>query len=266
MNAPAVRGARSRGVLVALLLAGVLACAAFAAIGAWQLRRLAWKGDLIARVESRLSAAPVPAPGPQAWPTLGRADEYRRVRLRGTYDHARETAVRAVTELGGGYWILTPLYAEPGWWVLVNRGFVPPERRARETRAAQEPAGVQEVTGLLRLSEPARLLLQSNDPAAGRWVSRDVAAIASARGLERAVPPGPVAPYFVDAAADPALPEGGPRGGLTVVRFSNNHLVYAVTWFALALMTAAAIAYLAVDERRTRRLAGDPRLAPRDRD
>jgi surfeit locus 1 family protein len=258
---PLAPGARSRGLLAALLLAGALACTAFAALGGWQLRRLAWKQDLIARVESHLRAAPVAAPAPAAWGALGRGDEYRRVRLRGRYEHERETAVRAVTALGGGYWILTPMLCEGGFRVLVNRGFVPAELRPRATRAAQEPAGMQELTGLLRFSEPGGSLLQRNDPVADRWVSRDVQAIAAARGLQRAVPSAPPAPYFVDAEA--GSPAAWPRGGLTVVRFSNNHLVYAVTWFALALMTAGAMAYLVVDARR--RSAGERPLA-HDRD
>ena len=257
----AVHARRPRGVLVALLLAGALACAAFAALGAWQLRRLAWKEDLIARVDARLQAAPVEASPPAAWASVGTDDEYRRVRVRGRFAHERETAVRAATELGGGYWILTPLQTEAGWWVLVNRGFVPPERRARETRASLEPAGVQEVTGLLRLAEPGGSLLQHNDPAAGRWVSRDVAAIAAAQGLGGAA--AAAAPYILDAPAAADAPEGWPRAGLTVVRFSNNHLVYAVTWFALAAMVAGATAYVWVEERRTRRNAGDRRLADR---
>ena len=38
----------------------------------------------------------------------------------------------------------------------------------------------------------------------------------------------------------PAHAGGAPVGGLTVIAFRNNHLVYALTWFALALMLAGA--------------------------
>jgi surfeit locus 1 family protein len=62
-----------------------------------------------------------------------------------------------------------------------------------------------------------------------------------------------VAPYFVDAQG---AASGWPRAGLTVVRFRNDHLVYALTWFALAAMMAAAIVYLVLDARRGRRMAG----------
>ena len=85
------------------------------------------------------------------------------------------------------------------------------------------------MTGLLRLSEPGGGFLRSNDPRADRWYSRDVAAIAARRGL------GTTVPYFIDADAADTV-RSGPVGGLTVVRFPNNHLAYAITWFILALM------------------------------
>jgi surfeit locus 1 family protein len=240
----AARSPRSLAALVVMLTACALACAGFVALGVWQLQRLGWKEALIARVERNLQAAPAIAPGPAQWPALTREDEYRRVRVQGRLAPGREVLVAATTELGAGYWVLAPLRTEAGYWLLVNRGFVPPDQRGQVPPA--DPA--RPVTGLLRFSEPGGRLLQKNDPAAGRWYSRDVAAIAAAQGLE-----GPVAPYFLDAQG-PA--SGWPRAGLTVVRFRNDHLVYALTWFALAAMMAAAIVYLLLDARRGRRLAG----------
>jgi surfeit locus 1 family protein len=35
--------------------------------------------------------------------------------------------------------------------------------------------------------------------------------------------------------------------GLTVLSFSNNHLVYALTWAALALMAAAGAVFVNID-------------------
>lgn len=254
------RAPRSTRALIALVGALALACAGFAALGAWQVERLAWKQGLIARVERQRHAAPSPAPGPAQWAALQRdADEYRQVTVRGEFVHARETLVAATTVLGSGYWVLTPLHSDEGHWVLVNRGFVPPEWRERARRRADEPQGMQVVTGLLRLSEPGGRLWQHNDPQAGRWYSRDVAAIAAARELPAATPGVPMAPYFIDAGADGPNVRGAawPRAGLTVVHFSNNHRVYAATWFALAAMAAGAIGYLLIDERRLRRMAGD---------
>jgi surfeit locus 1 family protein len=223
---------------IALLLLALLGAACFAALGVWQVERLAWKRDLIARVEARIHAAPAPIPVPSAWPTFNaRAAEYRRVRLQGVFLHSRETLVQAVTERGAGFWVLTPLRTARGI-VLVNRGFVPPDKRAPSARWCGPGAQPVSVTGLLRASEPGGGFLRANDPAAGRWYSRDVAAIARAQRL------GTVAPFFVDADATPN-PGGYPIGGLTVVRFSDNHLIYAITWFALAAMSVGGAVLLA---------------------
>jgi surfeit locus 1 family protein len=256
------RGPRSLGALAALLVAAIFAFGGLMALGIWQVKRLAWKEDLIARVQRLVHAPPVAAPGPGAWPTLERsADEYRHVIVRGHFANERETFIAATTEMGAGYWVLTPLHTDQGFWVLVNRGFIPGELRDPAKRTA--PVGEQQVAALLRLSEPGGGPLRSNDPAAGRWYSRDVAAIAAARGLGSEA----VAPYFVDATAAGATAHSWPRPGMTVLQFSNNHRVYAATWFALALMLACGIGFFVFDEKRMRRMqrhAGDAPLAAPD--
>jgi surfeit locus 1 family protein len=141
---------------------------------------------------------------------------------------------------------MTPFVTDQGFTILVDRGFVPTDRRDPQSRRAGELAGETTVTGLLRISEPGGGFLRANDPAHGRWYSRDVAAIARAHGL------ADVAPYFIDADAAPN-PGGLPIGGLTVVSFPNNHFLYALTWFVLAVMVLGGYGYLVHDERRLRR-------------
>ena len=238
---------RSRGSLIALLAGGSAAVLLLLALGSWQVYRLRWKLDLIATVDARVHAPPVAPPPRPAWPSVtADADQYLHVATRGTFDHARETFVQAVTDEGPGFWLLTPFHTEDGFTVLVNRGFVPPERRDPATRAAGEIAGPTEVTGLLRLDEPGGAFLRHNDPAADRWFSRDLRAIAAKRGLA-----DPVAPYFIDADATP-VPGGFPIGGLTVVAFPNNHLVYAATWYAMGIGLAGALVWVLREERRPR--------------
>nr|WP_245926829.1 SURF1 family protein [Breoghania corrubedonensis] len=226
------------------ILIGIVAGSA---LGVWQVQRRAWKLDLIDRVETRVHQPAKPAPGPDTWPTISRdGDEYRHVRVTGHFLNDKETLVRAATDLGSGYWVLTPLESARGFTVLVNRGFVPPERKDPATRAQGLLDATASVEGLLRISEPKGGFLRSNDPAGGRWYSRDVTAIAKARGLKN------VAPYFIDAGAAPN-PGGYPVGGLTKVSFYNHHLSYAITWFTLSLMSLAAGLYLVREERRARR-------------
>lgn len=217
-----------RAGLLALL---AVLFAALVALGTWQVQRRAWKLDLIERVEQRLASDPVAAPGRRDWSQIGRPDEYRRLIVTGTFRHDLETCTQAVTVRGPGCWVLTPLQTAEGWWLLVNRGFVDPQQRDASMRAAGQVAGLVTVSGLLRLSEPGGGFLRANDPAQERWTSRDVAAIAK----HRALPATDVAPYFLDAAE--TVP-GGPVGGLTVVRFRNSHLVYALTWYGLAALAA----------------------------
>lgn len=210
--------------------AALIAAIGLAALGVWQLERRVWKHELVAAVEARIHAAPVAAPGPGAWDAVDAKDDaYRRVTATGVFRHDRETLVQAVTDRGPGFWVLTPLET-PGFILLVNRGFVPKDRRDATSRAAGNVAGTVTVTGLLRVTEPGGAFLRSNDLVANRWFSRDVRAIAKARGLSN------VAPYFIDADASPN-PGNYPVGGLTVVRFPDNHLVYALTWFALCALS-----------------------------
>jgi len=231
---------------MAVVVAGLALFVGFLALGGWQVQRLAWKTHLIAQVDARVHAAAVPAPGPTQWAGVTRdKDQYRRVTVRGRLLHGKETLVQAVTDAGGGFWVMTPLVDDRGFTVLINRGFVPSGRRDPAVRADGQVEGPQTVIGLLRITEPKGGFLRANDPAGDRWRSRDVAAIAARRDLTS------VAPYFIDADASPN-PGGWPRGGLTVIRFANSHLVYALTWFGMALLTLVCLWLFLRDGRRNR--------------
>lgn len=219
-----------------LVFAGVMVffSLVFLGLGSWQVQRLFWKLDLIARVDARVHAAPVPAPPPSDWAGVtADRDEYRHVTAAGSFDHEKEVRVQAVTERGAGFWVVTPLVQPNGSAILINRGFVPADRRDQSSRTQGEIPGPAEVTGLLRITEPGGGFLRSNDAKGNRWYSRDVAAIAKAQGLAK------TAPYFIDADAT-ENPGGLPIGGLTIVQFRNSHLVYVLTWYALAVMSIGA--------------------------
>lgn len=229
---------RSRRTLAGLGLLAVTVIVCLVGLGTWQVQRLSWKLDLIAKVDARVHAAPVEAPSKPEWAALAAAsDEYRNVRVTGTLLNRDETLVYAVTDLGPGAWVMTPLRRQDGTLVFINRGFVPSDRKDPAARDAASSPAVTTITGLLRMTEPGGSLLQSNVPGEDRWYSRDVAAMAAARSL------GEAAPYFIDADATPN-PGGLPVGGLTRIVFPNNHLVYAITWYALAVMLAGALIYV----------------------
>lgn len=256
--------AHSNLTMAMLALAGIALFVVFCALGWWQVERRAWKLALMDRVEQRLRAAPAPVPPRAEWPRVDAAGfEYQPVRTQGRWLAGKTVLTQATTALGAGFWVITPLQLDGGGQVLVNRGFIPQSQRSQWMAGSGSP-GVHDgeaaqVRGLLRMSEPGGGFLRRNDPAQQRWHSRDVAAIAQAQGLADA------APFFIDAgipdARAPAPTEGyadaihggtWPRPGMTVVRFNNSHLVYAITWFGLAAMVAAAAAFVARYELRLR--------------
>jgi surfeit locus 1 family protein len=245
----AERGPRGPIALTLLALFGAAFFIGFIMLGNWQVRRLAWKRDLIAHVNERVHAPPVAAPGPNQWASVNAEDdEYKHVALTGTLLNDRQTLVWTATDEGSGFWVITPLRMADGSIVLINRGFAPTDWCGRDGHCAAGPGGEVAITGLLRMSEPSAFM-RHNDSARNSWYTRDVAAIAAARGLKD------VAPYFVDADATshdvdhPSWPEGG----MTVINFPNNHLSYLITWYLLALMVLAAGIYVGYGEYRLRR-------------
>jgi surfeit locus 1 family protein len=230
------------------MLPGLLAAlgvAVLVGLGFWQLERRVWKQDLIARAETRSQASVTPVPAESEWSTIGaERDEYRRVRVSGRFRHDREALVYTLLSepkgrfRGPGYWVFTPLETATGGVVIVNRGFVPDERKSRAKRSEGEITGEVTVVGLLRMPEPAFWFTPAPDPARGIWYRRDPAGIAAAYGLTR------VAPFVIDADATPN-PGGLPQGGETLLSFPNNHLQYAVTWFGLAAALAGVFAVFA---------------------
>ena len=223
-----VRGSKLRRI--GFLSLCLFAVAVFTSLGIWQLERRVWKLDLIAQVNQRIHAPAVLAPGPDKWPEINaRDDAYRHVYVTGHFLNDKETLVQAVTEHGPGFWVMTPLRENDGTIVFINRGFVPPDHRDHLTRKTGQINGKVSMTGLLRITEPKGGFLRTNRPQTGYWYSRDVVEIAKSLDLK------PVASYFIDADSTPN-PGGLPIGGMTVVAFHNNHLIYAITWFSLALI------------------------------
>jgi surfeit locus 1 family protein len=225
---------RRHALLLACTVAGVLL---MSGLGAWQLQRLRWKEEVLAQIAARRDAPATAIPARENWAALNPRDyDYRHVVVHGVFDHAKESYLFRASATGAagggaGYEVLTPLRLEAAGEVIVNRGFIPAELQDPARRAAGQVSGEVTVTGLMRPPEARNTFTPADELDKNLWFTRDPPALAAHWGLSDA------APFSVDADATPN-PGGWPKGGATVMTIPNNHLSYALTWFALAATLA----------------------------
>jgi surfeit locus 1 family protein len=229
--------ARPRKSLLGPTLFALFGGALLIGLGTWQVQRLHWKEGLIAARDAAVHGAPAALPE-----TLAEAqgEEFRHVRVEGRFLPVPEFRVHALSQAGDdGYHAVNPVALAGGGIVLVDRGFVP-----AGMTAAAPPTTAGTITGLLRLYQGRpSWFTPDNRPATNEWFYVDPAAMAAAGSLAG------VLPFYVDADAGPD-PLAYPVGGQTPLDLPNNHLQYAITWYALAV--ALAVYYVLV-VRRARR-------------
>jgi len=232
MIAATGRGGAGFGVFTLAMVA------VFIGLGAWQLQRRVEKHALIAALTERLATAPVALPQPTQWSALTPAqDEFRRVRFAATYAPGPDAMVyssgSAVREdiSGPGTWAFLPARLASGETVVINAGFVQNTMQDRDQQdRAVKPLLTGEpvtLTGYLRFPEAAGMLTPAANLARRLWFTRDHLAMAHALGW------GEVAPFYVDL--EQPLPANGiPKPGALDVHLKDDHMQYAITWFALA--------------------------------
>ncbi|AUG54146.1 SURF1 family protein [Thalassospira marina] len=212
---------------VAISVTAGLALLVLLALCVWQVERLFWKENLIAEREARASLAPVefPVDVTKTDPDLA----FRAATAHGRFLHDQEMYLMARTMQGSvGYQVITPLEQADGRIILVNRGWVPDDKRDPATRAEGEVAGQVDVTGVIQIARPRHWAQPENDPLKNQWFYVDPPRMAEEAGGELA------SPYYLEADDTPN-PGGLPKGGQARVVLPNNHLQYAITWFCLAV-------------------------------
>ncbi len=196
------------------------------ALGTWQVNRLAWKEEIVRAFAERVNAEPLMvAPAGRALDEI----EYRRVRLSGRYLNDHEMFLAGRTYNGRGGWnVLTPFETADGAVVVVDRGWVPLDKRDRATRPQSLIEGPTTVEGVIRRADVRNYFTPVNEPDRNLWFSADVEAMARKAGIPK------VHPYLVEGLRQ-TIPGGFPVGGEIRVALRNDHLQYAITWYALAL-------------------------------
>ena len=188
-------------------------------LAVWQVQRLAWKTALLAEIDRGEASPAIPLP-PDPRP-------FTKVRVSGTLrqDLAALYGIEVRSTLTGqviGAYLLNPLERPGADPIIVNRGWVP-------TNAPRDgPPVPATVEGYIRAPEHSVRFGAADDPAARRFYALDPAAVGASLGLPRVAP-------FTLVALGHVPPGAFPDPAETLPRPPNNHLVYALTWFGLAV-------------------------------
>ena len=201
-------------------------------LGTWQVKRLAWKEGLIARVERNLENPAVSIEDIKALMMAGKDIEYLPVTTIGRFRHDLEQFYFATHKSNPGWFVYTPLERADGSVLFVNRGFVPINAKDPETRTKGQTEGIVKITGLARSAPTAKpnSFVPDNDLKKNVYYWKSIVQMMGQTGYN---PQRQLVPFFVDAENTPV--QGGyPVGGVTKITFVNSHLQYAITWYGLA--------------------------------
>jgi surfeit locus 1 family protein len=163
-------------------------------LGTWQVQRLGWKTDLIARFEDRLVREPLPLP-PRVDPDAIHDFDFRRVLARGRFRHDQEMLIGPRMRDGeDGYMVVTPLERDSeggggsqagSTTVLVNRGWISKKMRRQSDRGPNAlPQGEVMVEGLLREPWKKNMFTPENRPDKGEFYFPDVRQMAELTGSQ----------------------------------------------------------------------------------
>ena len=210
------------------------------AAGSWQVQRLFWKDALIGERRAGFDAAAIELPE--------RAAEieglmWRRAQMTGRFLHDKEIYLAARSLRGNvGSHVLTPFVRENGQTILVNRGWAPSALKDPQLRAQGQIEGTVTLEGIVTPGARKGRFTPDNDVARNVWLWVDLPAMAAF--IDRKLQP------LVLDADDTPNPGGFPIGGQTRINIPNDHLQYAITWYALAI--ALAVIFFLFSRRRTR--------------
>ncbi len=216
-----------------LTIAALIVFCGLVFLGAWQVHRLAWKEALLAKIAALQQAPARPLDAVLASPG---SLEFRRVRVTCQPAAAQgPTLYRYAVQDGRIGWRLLSackLAAAPFDGILLDRGLVTAMTSLTAPLAGTYPAPVQ-VVGILRAPGATPWLGPAMMDGGPGFVALRVADKASILRLAKLAGLNHPAPYLLAAESESPKPPGL-RPMAIPADIPNNHLVYAVTWYALA--------------------------------
>ncbi|WP_299688211.1 SURF1 family protein [uncultured Tateyamaria sp.] len=215
-----------------LLIVGLAGTGILISLGVWQVQRLTWKQDLLARIEAQIDADPVPLRA-AVEPDFQR---YAPVTVTGTFGDTHIRMLASRRNIGPVHRIIRPFNTDEFGPVLVDTGW------QRDGAAVlPPPQSKMTLTGNLDAPQEADGFTPAPDLDANLWFARDVPAMAATLGT---------APVLVVLRDAPETDLGVTPWPVDTAGIPNDHLQYAITWFSLALIWAAMTGYFLLRTRR----------------
>jgi surfeit locus 1 family protein len=223
-------------------------------LGFWQLERLEWKTRLITDMQQQLTQPPFDLDASsEARPDLN----YRQVKLTGRFiDFGELHLLSRVHDGQVGIHAVEFFRQENGDIWLVNRGWVAPEAirqlpyRGACDYSASLPCRAQgdpvTLTAIARQPRVPDRFTPPNNPSENQWYFYEPEAMfrtaeVASLPLMQELLASARHDYVLEATADQSV--GPYKAGVTRLDIPNNHLVYALTWFALAFTLAGVYGF-----------------------
>ena len=218
--------------LLFLLIVGLCGTGILLRLGLWQVERLAWKQDMLARIEAEIGAEPQPLAAALS-PAFRR---YAPVEITGTFSDGHIRMLASRKSIGPVHRIIRPFATETAGRILIDTGW-----QHDGSDVAALPGGQLTLIGNLDAPNEADRFTPAPDREANLWFARDVPAMAAALDTS---------PVLVVLRDPPEIDLGVTPWPVDTAGIPNDHLQYAVTWFSLAVIWAGMTGYFLLRTRR----------------
>jgi surfeit locus 1 family protein len=241
---------RGRWLLSTILI--IVLTIIFLVLGSWQLQRRSQRLAANAHVLARLEQPTIGVTGEALDPVEA---DLRRGTVRGVFDYDQEIVLRNRTwnELPGVH-VLVPLRisgsdggsdggSDAADAILVDRGWIPYDAAAPADRAVFHNAiGEVEVSGVLRTSQVRRGSISPADPTPTQDKRVDAWHRVDLPKIRQQLPYRLLDVYLEEDVRPGETPRAFPKPQPDIRLDEGSHLVYAVQWFAFALIAVSGYA------------------------
>ena len=186
-------------------------------LGVWQTKRLSWKEALLENISYNLSVEPSLLPE-----RLKKTEHnYKMVMVEGSLEPRSIFVLTPIKGTGAGFRVISPLKLKDGSKILIDRGVIKEEEKAR----LETPTQHRFVIGYLFWPNETDYFTPEPNIKRNMWFSRDLEKMANFLETQQ------ILVVSTENRLDPSIKMQDPTKDIP-----NNHLQYAITWFMMAIL------------------------------